>query len=104
MEAPTWEQRLRRVRQALELDPENVDALLMLAEAAELKSEERIATLQDIVAAGAKWRGRGLYSRKHHGLFTRCFGNAKATRLPPAGRPDFAPPAEITTNWRPSAM
>lgn len=28
-------------------------------------------------------------------------GRAKATMLPPAGRPDLAPPAEITTNWRP---
>ena len=28
-------------------------------------------------------------------------GSANAMRLPPAGRPDFPPPAEITTYWRP---
>src|SRR5439155_25179759 len=33
--------------------------------------------------------------------FARYSGSAKATMLPPAGRPDFAPPAQITTNWRP---
>lgn len=31
-------------------------------------------------------------------------GNAKATILPPEGRPDFPPPAEITTNCRPFAV
>jgi hypothetical protein len=31
-------------------------------------------------------------------------GRANATRLPPAGRPDFPPPAEMTTNWRPLIM
>ncbi|MFT4548377.1 MAG: hypothetical protein ACI9MB_002329, partial [Verrucomicrobiales bacterium] len=29
-------------------------------------------------------------------------GNANATKLPPTGLPDFPPPAEITTNCRPS--
>ena len=31
-------------------------------------------------------------------------GRAKATMLPPAGRPDFPPPAEITTYCLPSIM
>ena len=31
-------------------------------------------------------------------------GSAKATRLPPAGRPDFPPPAEMTTYCRPLTM
>lgn len=32
------------------------------------------------------------------------FPRAKATRCPPRGRPDLPPPAEMTTNWRPSIM
>jgi hypothetical protein len=31
-------------------------------------------------------------------------GSAKATMLPPLGRPDLPPPAEMTTNWRPFTM
>ena len=31
-------------------------------------------------------------------------GSAKATKLPPRGRPDFPPPAEITTYCRPFTM
>ena len=31
-------------------------------------------------------------------------GKAKATKLPPLGRPDFPPPAEITTYCRPFTM
>jgi tetratricopeptide (TPR) repeat protein len=58
MEASTWEQRLRLVRQALELDPENVDALLMVSEAADLEGAERIEALRGVVAAGAKRLGK----------------------------------------------
>src|SRR5262245_52329352 len=36
--------------------------------------------------------------------FLPVSGREKATRLPPAGRPDFAPPAEITRNCRPFTM
>jgi hypothetical protein len=34
--------------------------------------------------------------------FDQGEGKAKATIMPPAGRPDFPPPAEITTYWRPA--
>lgn len=57
MEASTWGRRLRLVRHALELDLENVDALLMVAEASELKGGERIEVLRGIVATGAKRLG-----------------------------------------------
>lgn len=58
MEASTWERRLRLVRQALELDPENVDALLIVAESADLGSTELIEALRGVVAAGAKRLGK----------------------------------------------
>lgn len=58
MEASTWEHGLRLVRQALELDPENVDALLMLLGASDFKGEERIEALRGIVATGAKRLGK----------------------------------------------
>jgi len=61
MEASTWEQRLRLVRQALELDPENVDALLMVEEASGLEAGERIEALRGIVAAGAKRLGKNAF-------------------------------------------
>ena len=83
MEAPTWEQRLRKVRQALELDPENVDALLMLAEAAELKSEERIAR------CGTSWPpGRsGAVVDSAHGSIMDFSRDASATRRPRGSHP-----------------
>ena len=58
MEASTWERCLRLVRQALELDPENVDALLMLLGASDFKGEQRIEALRGIVATGAKRLGK----------------------------------------------
>jgi tetratricopeptide (TPR) repeat protein len=58
MEASTWERQLRLVRQALELDPENVDALLMLEGVSGFKGEERIEALRGIVATGAKRLGK----------------------------------------------
>lgn len=36
--------------------------------------------------------------------YSAIFGSANATTLPPAGRPDFPPPAEITTYCRPFTM
>lgn len=58
MEAPTAERCLRLVQQALELDSENVDALLMMADAADFKGDERMEVLRGIVAAGAKRLGK----------------------------------------------
>jgi tetratricopeptide (TPR) repeat protein len=57
-EAPTAERGLRLVQQALELDAENVDALLMMADAAGFKGDERVEVLRGIVAAGAKRLGK----------------------------------------------
>jgi tetratricopeptide (TPR) repeat protein len=58
MEASTTERRLRLVRQSLELDPENVDALLMLAQASEFDEASYIEVLQNIVAIGTKRLGK----------------------------------------------
>jgi len=60
-EAPTAEHSLRLVQQALELDAENVDALLMLADAAGFKGNERMEVLRGIVAAGAKRLGKNAF-------------------------------------------
>jgi hypothetical protein len=49
------------VRQALELDPENVDALLMLEEAPNQSDKERIERLRGIVAIGAKRLGKKVF-------------------------------------------
>lgn len=97
MEASTWERRLRLVRQALELDPENVDALLMVAEAADLKGEERIEALRGVVAAGAKRLGKKAFKElvPHFWGFieTRPYMRARerlASALREAGRLDEA--------------
>lgn len=58
MEAPTLELHMMLVRQALDLDPENVDALLMTVDIAELQGDERIEVLRGIVATGAKQLGK----------------------------------------------
>jgi tetratricopeptide (TPR) repeat protein len=58
MEARTITEHLRLVRQALELDSENVDALLMLSEAANFGGEEGLYVLRGIVAIGAKRLGK----------------------------------------------
>ena len=58
MEAPTAERGLHLVQQALELDAENVDALLMMADAAGFEGDERMEVLRSIVAAGAKRLGK----------------------------------------------
>jgi tetratricopeptide (TPR) repeat protein len=57
MEARTPARRLRLATQALDLDPENVDALLMLTDAVPLGDAARITVLRDIVAVGAKRLG-----------------------------------------------
>lgn len=57
MEARTPARRLRLATQALDLDPENVDALLMLTDAVPLGEAARITVLRDIVAVGAKRLG-----------------------------------------------
>ena len=97
MEASTWERRLRLVRQALELDPENVDALLMLEEASDFKGEERIEALRGIVAAGAKRLGKKAFKElvPHFWGFheTRPYMRARqalAAALHEAGRLDEA--------------
>jgi tetratricopeptide (TPR) repeat protein len=97
MEASTWARRLRLVRQALELDPENVDALLMLEGASEFKGEERIEALRGIVAAGAKRLGKKAFKElvPHFWGFheTRPYMRARqelAAALHEAGRLDEA--------------
>jgi tetratricopeptide (TPR) repeat protein len=97
MEASTWERRLRLVRQALALDPENVDALLMVAEASDLEGVERIEALRGIVAAGAKRLGKKAFKElvPHFWGFieTRPYMRARerlATALREAGRLDEA--------------
>ena len=97
MEASTWERRLRLVRQALELDPENVDALLMLEGASDFKGEERIEALRGIVAAGAKRLGKKAFKElvPHFWGFheTRPYMRARqalASALHEAGRLDEA--------------
>jgi tetratricopeptide (TPR) repeat protein len=58
MEARTGTQMFRLVNSALELDPDNVDGRLMLADFRELEGEAYIAELQDIIAGGAKSLGK----------------------------------------------
>ena len=58
MDADTWEKRLRLVRQALKLDPGNVDAQLMMAEVTDCDPAERVEILRDVVAVGAKRLGK----------------------------------------------
>ena len=43
-----------------------------------------------------------LAERFRASLTTHHSGSANATMIPPEGRPDFPPPAEITTYWRPA--
>lgn len=57
MEAATPAKRLRLAQQALDLDPENADALLMLADASPIKDGKRIEVLRGVVAAAARRLG-----------------------------------------------
>jgi tetratricopeptide (TPR) repeat protein len=97
MEATTLERRMRLVLQALDLDPGNVDALLMLAEASSFNGEDRIEVLRDIVAAGAKRLGETAFKEMvpHFWGFieTRPYMRARQTlaeALHEAGRFDEA--------------
>jgi tetratricopeptide (TPR) repeat protein len=97
MEASTWERCLRLVRQALEVDPANVDALLMLLGASDFKGEERIEALRGIVATGAKRLGKEAFKElvPHFWGFieTRPYMRARqalAAALREAGRLDEA--------------
>ena len=97
MEASTSERRLLLVRQALELDPENVDALRMLEETSDLRGEERIEALRGTVAAGAKRLGKKAFNElvPHFWGFdeTRPYMRARqalAAALHEAGRLDEA--------------
>ena len=97
MEASTSERRLLLVRQALELDPENVDALRMLEETSDLRGEERNEALRGTVAAGAKRLGKKAFNElvPHFWGFdeTRPYMRARqalAAALHEAGRLDEA--------------
>ena len=58
MQATSLAHRVRFVSTALELDPDNVDALLMKADFRELKGEDRLLELQRIVQTGATQLGK----------------------------------------------
>ncbi len=58
MEAPTPEDQVRLLNEALELDPANVDALLMFTSASGIDSTVRIEALKGIVEIGAKRLGK----------------------------------------------
>ena len=93
-----WRQRHRERRldlawQALELDPEHADALLMVLESTDMDGEERIAALRRIVAVAAKRLGKKAFQEfKPHfwGLLdTRPYMRARmqlAEELRGAGR------------------
>jgi tetratricopeptide (TPR) repeat protein len=57
MDEPSPKRRLSLLRDALSLDPENVDALLMMLDLSGVEGEQRIDALRAIVAAGAKRLG-----------------------------------------------
>jgi tetratricopeptide (TPR) repeat protein len=97
MEASTLEQRVRLARQALELDPENVDALLMQEEVLDLDDAERVDALRGIVATGEKRLGKKAFKElvPHFWGFheTRPYMRARArlaSVLSMAGRLDEA--------------
>jgi tetratricopeptide (TPR) repeat protein len=58
MEATSIRDRLRLASQALDLDPKNVDALLMMLEAADLNAADRIEELRKLVEIGADRLGK----------------------------------------------
>lgn len=97
MEAPTQGQRLSLVLQALELDPENIDALLMLESGTDLEQNERIEVLRGIVATGANRLGeqafKGLVPHFWGFIETRPYMRARsrlAGQLQNVGRIDEA--------------
>lgn len=97
MDAPTAEKRMRLVGQALKLDPGNVDAQLMMAEAAECDPAERVDIFRKAVAAGAQLLGKKAFQElvPHFWGFieTRPYMRARlalAMALCDAGRSDEA--------------
>ena len=93
MEAATPERRLDLAWQALELDPEHADALLMVLESTGMDGEERIEALRRIVAVAAKRLGKKAFKEfKPHFwgvLDTRPYMRARmqlAEELRAAGR------------------
>ncbi|MGC9451677.1 MAG: tetratricopeptide repeat protein [Oceanipulchritudo sp.] len=58
MEAPSLEEHVDLLDAALELDPHNVDALLMLLDCSSIEGAERIEILRHIVAVGEKRLGK----------------------------------------------
>ncbi len=58
MDAASATQMARLLKQALELDPDNVDARLMRANLLGIQGEDRVAELKDIIAKGAKSLGK----------------------------------------------
>lgn len=97
MDAPTWERRMQLVKQALKLDPGNVDAQLMLAEVTECDPAERVELFRKAVAGGAKRLGKKAFQElvPHFWGFieTRPYMRARlalAGALRDAGRSDEA--------------
>jgi tetratricopeptide (TPR) repeat protein len=97
MEASTWEQRIRLTRQALDFDPENVDALLMMVNVTDIEGDEKIEALRTVVAAGARSLGKKAFKElvPHFWGFieTRPYMRARAQlaiALRDAGRLDEA--------------
>ena len=97
MEASTSERRLLLVRQALELDPENVDALRILEETSDLRGDERIEALRGTVAAGAKRLGKKAFNElvPHFWGFDETRPYMRARQALAAA---FAPRAVATTH------
>ena len=97
MQASTWEQRIRLARQALDLDPENVDALLMIVNVTDIEGDDKIEALRTVVAAGAHRLGKKAFKElvPHFWGFieTRPYMRARAQlaiALRDAGRLDEA--------------
>lgn len=97
MEASTWEQRIHLARQALDLDPENVDALLMIVNVTDIEGDDKIEALRTVVDAGARRLGKKAFKElvPHFWGFieTRPYMRARAQlaiALRDAGRLDEA--------------
>jgi tetratricopeptide (TPR) repeat protein len=97
MEASSWRQRLELASQALNLDPENVDALLMMLEASGMNADDRIEALRKLVDIGAKRLGEQAFKElvPHFwgAIETRPYMRARhnlASALVEAGRLDEA--------------
>ncbi|HEX4086293.1 MAG TPA: hypothetical protein VHY22_15355 [Chthoniobacteraceae bacterium] len=98
MDADTPERMAALISQALKLDPENVDALLIMATMADFEGEQRIDFLRMIVERGAKRLGKKAFKElvPHFWGFleTRPYMRARqelAEELRAAGRFEEAP-------------